>query len=114
LEAGWGYGFEAGWGNGFDAGSGKGVGAGAGNVVGLEVTVGNGDGLEIDATLAQRVAESLMCIALAGPQPRGVDATSTTPMTATVRTVTDAAARMRWNRDPSIISLLVYPYAGPC
>jgi len=68
----------------------------------------------VDATLAHRVGESLMCRALAGPHPRGVEATSTTPMTARVRTVTDAAATMRWNRDPNIISLLAYPCAGSC
>src|SRR5260370_234700 len=76
-----------------------------------------GDGEEfgmIDATLAHRVGESLMCRALAGPQPRGVDATSTTPMTASVSTVTDTAATMRWACDPRIISPLAYLCARPC
>ena len=116
MEAGCGYGFDAGGGYGLEAGSGPGlVGLGFGLSEGAWLYVGKGEGLEsFDATLVQRLDESLMWIALAGPQPKGVVDSKTTPMTARVSTVTETPAMMRCSREPRIISLPPCPFAGSC
>jgi hypothetical protein len=63
----------------------------------------------IDATVAQRLEESFMCIAFAGPQPRGVVANRAMPMIPMVTTVMAAAATMRWTRVLSFMPPLSQP-----